>query len=106
MAKHKDKEGDETETESFPLVPSEHDPSLKRPEKVPRLDSRGYPVGEFDTTPTDLHEYEGKYRLKGHTEPFGLKVVDDPHGHTHRAKNKEFSWSGSAEQFKQEFEKL
>jgi hypothetical protein len=39
-------------------------------------------------------------------EAYSLKIVkDDPHGQTHQAINQEHFWSGTAEQFKEQFEK-
>lgn len=39
-------------------------------------------------------------------EEYGLKLVDNhPHGHTHHLKNAEHYWSGTADQFKAQFEK-
>jgi hypothetical protein len=110
MAKHKEDKEEETEQperKEFPIVnPAETESSLKRPATVARTDARGYPAGEFDTTPSDLADYKGEFMLAGHKEPFGLKLVmDDPYGRTHHAKNKDYSWTGTPEQFKKEFEK-
>lgn len=103
MSKDKDK-GEPTGAES--MVPAERDPALARPTTVSRLSPHGFPAGEMDTTPTDLADYEGEFLHPSHKEPFGLKIVDDdPYGRTHHAKNRDYFWMGTKDEFKAQFEK-
>jgi len=82
------------------IPPEERDSTLARPETV-TIEGK-----EVSTKPDDLKEYKGSYKHKLYKEPFGLKVVeDDTHGRTHHLKNTDHFWSGTEEEFKQQFEK-
>ena len=59
----------------------------------------------------DMTGYKGSYKLKDAPEgtpPFGLKVVEEGeghYGHTHFLRSEEHSWSGTEEDFKDQFDK-
>ncbi len=91
------------------IVPAELDPSHKRPKTVrPLIENDGKPVlGEpVSTDPDDLSEFKGRYKHPSYSEPFGLKIVDDPHGRTHHLKNRDFFWAGTEEEFKLLFDRV
>lgn len=60
----------------------------------------------------DMTGYKGSYHKIGEPKdapPYGLKVVDDDEaanhfGRTHHARSTEFSWQGTAKEFKEQFE--
>jgi hypothetical protein len=75
-----------------------------RPKEVTYLTPQGFQTASTD--PVDLGDYEGEYKMLSNGETFGLKVVeDDPQGRTHHLKNVEHFWAGTAEEFRQVFEK-
>lgn len=75
-----------------------------RPKEVTYLTPQG--IQTMSTDPTDLDDYEGEYTQLSNGETFGLKMVDnDPQGRTHHLKNVEHYWAGTAEEFRQAFEK-
>ncbi len=91
------------------IVPAEVDPSHKRPRTTrPLVEKEGklVPGDPVSTDPEDLADYKGKYKHPAYSEPFGLKVVDDPHGRTHHLKNRDFFWAGTEEEFKSQFDRL
>ncbi len=69
------------------------------------VDLAGKPI---DTTPADLKEFKGSYKYKfsaDKDERFGLKVIeDDPRGETHHLKSVNHYWSGTEQQFKEQFD--
>ena len=75
-----------------------------RPKEVTYLTPQG--IQTMSTDPTDLDDYEGEYTQLSNGESFGLKIVEnDPQGRTHHLKNVEHYWAGTAEEFRQAFEK-
>ncbi len=75
-----------------------------RPKEISYVTPQG--IQTMSTDPTDLDEYEGEYKMLSNGETFALKVVDDdPQGRTHHLKNVEHFWAGTAEEFRQAFEK-
>ena len=74
-----------------------------RPKEVTYLTPQG--IQTMSTDPTDLDDYEVEKQLSN-GETFGLKMVeDDPQGRTHHLKNVDHYWAGTAEEFRQAFEK-
>jgi hypothetical protein len=59
--------------------------------------------------PDDLQEYKGRYKYLQTGEEFGLKIVPDSEvrAHkTHHAKSARSFWDGTAEQFRELFDKI
>jgi hypothetical protein len=115
--KHENDVGDwpETETEGVDEAQAEEmEASKLNPEPVkvetnrPKEISVITPAGlqTISTDPTDLDQYEGEYKQLSTGEVFGLKKVEnDPHGRTHHLKNVDHFWAGTADEFRQAFEK-
>lgn len=93
-------EGDEEVGVQAEVVPTPSD----RPKEVTFITPQG--VQTVSTEPTDLGDYEGEYKMLSNNETFGLKVMEnDPQGRTHHLKNVDHYWAGTAEEFRQAFEK-
>ena len=111
MARKKRDDDDTTEwpetaegEEETPLMAEPTPVQSNRPKTVAYMTAEG--VKEVSTDPDDLDEYEGEYKQLATGEIFGLKVVeDDPHGRTRHLKNTDHYWAGTAEEFRQAFEK-
>lgn len=77
-----------------------------RPATVNVTDPVSGKTTEVSTTPPDLKDYKGSYTHASYPDKFGLKVMeDDPHGKTHHLKSVDHFWSGTEDEFKQQFEK-
>lgn len=95
--KHKSEPAAIPSTRPATFIP---DPESREPGKMKQVGPQKVDVSGYD---------EGSFKKIGEpeeAEPYKLKIVeDDPHGQTHRAINQEHFWSGTAEQFKAQFEK-
>lgn len=93
-------EGDEEVGVQAEAVPTPSD----RPREVSYITPQG--IQTMSTDPTDLGDYEGEYKQLSNNETFALKVIEnDPQGRTHHLKNVDHYWAGTAEEFRQAFEK-
>lgn len=82
--------------------------AVPRPKTVSVTDPVTGKTTEVSTKPTDLKDYKGSYIHTAYPkdEEFGLKVIEnDPHGRTHHLKSEEHYWEGTADEFKNQFEK-
>jgi hypothetical protein len=94
-AKKDDEAPPSTRPATFIPDPAPGEPHRMRQVGPEKVDMTGFGDGTF----TKLGEPPG-------SEPYKLKIIeDDPHGQTHHLKNQEHFWSGTAEQFKAQFEK-
>jgi hypothetical protein len=111
MARHKK---DDDELGAFPEdeQPPEGEHGHERVDEIPTDRPQTLRVAtqagfeEISTDPEDLDQYEGEYKQLSNGEIFGLKEVpDDDHGRTHHLKNKNHFWAGTADEFRNQFEK-
>lgn len=77
----------------------------KAPEStLPQVEAKSLPVVPGSALPDGA--YSGVYINNQDGEPYALAVVrDDPEGKTHKAKNNVHFWEGTAQEFKDRFDK-
>lgn len=64
------------------------------------------PAGEIQK-PDDLDDYKGEYKNLRDGQTYGLKIDPEARGgKTHLAKCHHFSWDGTPEEFRLQFEKV